>query len=208
MSSQENYEAHDAETPRQEATGGEQPSPPPAQPPPPPQSAPQSSGWRSGAQPQYGFDPREKNAALACFLSLMPGLGQVYVGYYQRGFMHILIVGSVIAILAESPVDELIPLFGIFLPFFWLYNIIDAGRRAGLYNHALRGGAGVELPLDAIPGTSGSVFGGAVLIGAGLLMLMYTRYGMSMRWIEEWWPVAPIAFGVWLVLQGLSKTRK
>ena len=167
-------------------------------------------GWRPGREfsrdPSFGFDPRSKNAVLACFLSLMPGLGQIYVGFYQRGFLHILVVGSTIAILAEEPVRALTPLLGIFLPFFWLYNVIDAGRRAGLYNHALRSGGTMDLPLE-IPGqggAGGAVFGGAILIGLGFLLLMYTRFGLSLQWLHEWWPLGPIVFGAWLVAKGLA----
>ena len=172
------------------------PGPPPAGPPP--------AGWGRGyaRDPSFGFDPRAKNAPLACFLSLMPGLGQIYVGAYQRGFMHILIVGSTIAILAAEPVPELTPLLGIFLPFFWLYNIIDAGRRAGMYNHALQAGGKLDLP--EIGGASGSVLGGTILIAAGSILLSHTRFGMSMRWLEEWWPVAPIMLGAWLVLKAMA----
>ena len=39
-------------------------------------------------------DPRSKSPALAAILSMMPGLGQVYIGYYQRGFVHILVIAS------------------------------------------------------------------------------------------------------------------
>ena len=44
-------------------------------------------------------DPRRKNPALAGILSAMPGLGQIYVGYYPRGFIHIMVVGILIALL-------------------------------------------------------------------------------------------------------------
>ena len=68
----------------------------------------------------------------------MPGLGQVYVGYYTRGFVHAIVVASIITVL-NLEVLELEPLFAMFLAFFWLYNIIDAGRRAAMYNHVLAG---------------------------------------------------------------------
>src|SRR2546422_5166435 len=96
----------------------------------------------------YAFDPRTKSPTLAGFLSLMPGLGQIYVGYYQRGFVHIVVVGTTIALLANDAVPELVPLLGLFLAFFWLYNVIDAGRRASLYNMALQGAGTMALPED------------------------------------------------------------
>ena len=101
--------------------------------------------------------------AVACCLSAMPGLGQVYVGYYQRGFLHAIVVAGLIAILASGEPGALTPLFGLFLAFFWLYNMIDAARRATLYNQALAGGHEPDLPADfESPGLGGSqrpVFG-------------------------------------------------
>ena len=159
--------------------------------PPPPQRQPQ--------------DPRAKSPALACFLSIMPGLGQVYVGYYQRGFIHALVVASLIALLAAD-VGALIPLAAIFMAFFWLYNIIDAGRRAAFYNQALAGQEEIDLPSDfKLPGFGGSIFGGSVLIVAGFLLLLHTRFDMSLDWIEEWWPVAPIALGVYLLVKAIQE---
>src|SRR5438093_2100938 len=84
-------------------------------------------------------DTRSKSPALAAFLSMMPGLGQVYVGYYQRGFIHAAVIGSLVTILSSGAVEGLHPLFGLFMAFFWLYNVIDAARRASLYNDALAG---------------------------------------------------------------------
>ena len=95
--------------------------------------------------PRYNEDPRRKSQGLAMFLSLMPGLGQVYVGYYQQGFINIVVVASLIALL-DSGVGALDPLGGLFLAFFWLYNIIDAGRRAAAYNQSLIGLDEAELP--------------------------------------------------------------
>jgi len=148
-------------------------------------------------------DSRRKSPFLACLLSLMPGLGQVYVGYYQRGFIHIAVASTVIAILvAQSQVgfSPLIPLGSIFLAFFWLYNVVDAGRRAALYNEMLDGRTDIELPQDfATPGLSGSVAGGATVALVGLILLLHTRFEMSLDWLEEWWPVALIAFGAYLI---------
>ncbi|MEE8246041.1 MAG: hypothetical protein V3S87_02130, partial [Alphaproteobacteria bacterium] len=93
-------------------------------------------------------DPRRKKPFLASFLSIMPGLGQVYVGYYKRGFINAIVVAVLVTLLASGDLDSLIPLVAIFLGFFWLYHLVDAGRRAALYNQALAGGGEIELPED------------------------------------------------------------
>ena len=106
-------------------------------------SAPAAPALQSPGPYVSILDSRRKSPALACFLSLMPGLGQVYVGYYQRGFVHAAVVATLITVLS-SEIRELTPMVALFLTFFWLYNIIDAGRRAALYNEVLAGRTGIE----------------------------------------------------------------
>lgn len=167
---------------------------------------------RARTVPTAASDSRRKSPFLACVLSLMPGLGQVYVGYYQRGFIHIAVVSSLIAILvaqSNAGFSPLIPLGSIFLAFFWLYNVVDAGRRAALYNEMLDGRTDIELPQDfATPGLSGSVAGGVATALVGLILLLNTRFDMSLDWLEEWWPVALIAFGAYLVYKAKQEPAK
>jgi hypothetical protein len=145
-------------------------------------------------------EPRMKSPVLAAILSLMPGLGQVYVGYYPRGFVHISVVAGIVSILAASQDEAYIPLLGMFLAFFWLYNVIDAARLAVLYNQVVGGGREPELPDGfKLPGMGGSILGGAILMAAGFAVLLHTRWGMRLDWIAEWWPVFPMLFGAYLV---------
>lgn len=152
-------------------------------------------------------DPRLKSATLAMVLSAVPGLGQIYVGYYQRGFVHALTVASIITFLANARVGNgLIPLFGLFLAFFWLYNIIDAGRRASLYNQFLAGSETIEMPSDfGSPRFGGSIFGGMLLILGGFVLLLHTHWDVSLDWIEEWWPALPMIGGVWLITRAIQE---
>ena len=148
-------------------------------------------------------DPRRKSPLVAAILSAMPGLGQVYVGYYQQGFLHVLAIAGMIALIATRSIDNNLegPL-GFFIAFTWLYNIIDAARRASLYNQALSGLRPMDLPEDAKgPRRLGSLAGGVVLIGAGLVLFGHTMFGMSLRWVADWWPMALVGLGAWLVYQ-------
>lgn len=149
-------------------------------------------------------DPRRKKPFLASILSIMPGLGQVYVGYYKRGFINAigfaLLVGFV-----SAGIDPLVPLVAIFMAFFYLYNIVDAGRRAALYNQALAGGAEIELPKDfEAPGLGGSIAGGVALVVIGLIILSHTAFGASLEWLESWWPLAVVGFGAWLLIKAIQ----
>lgn len=152
------------------------------------------------AFPAVPHDPRRRSPFLASLLSLGPGLGQVYCGYYQRGFAHALVVGTLITLMAGGYLGPLLPLAGVFLAFFWIYNVIDAGRRAMLINEALDGRTNLELPDDfQPPGLRGSVAGGTAIAVLGVVLLFHTLLDYSLDWVEEWWPAALIAFGLYLV---------
>jgi hypothetical protein len=155
-----------------------------------------------------GTDPRRKSPLLACVLSAIPGLGQVYVGYYRRGFVHIAIFVVLFSLLVnEFGGNELSPLFTFSTIFFFLYNLVDAGRRASLYNLALDGIEQVEMPSDftmpAFQGPRGSVLGGVVLIVAGTALFLYTKFDVPLDWVREWWPIGVVAIGVYLVVMAI-----
>ena len=182
-------------TPSARQSGPEQnpaqapPTPPPAAP--PATATPQAYHART--------DSRTKSPFLATLLSLMPGLGQVYVGYYQQGFINILVVGSLIVLLSLD-VDDLAPLVGLFLAFFWLYNMVDASRRAGFYNHALAGLTETGLPDEMqMPDGHGSLVTGIFLLLFGLFSFAHTHFGVSLDWLADAWPVVLILMGLYLI---------
>ena len=145
--------------------------------------------------------PGSKSVALAGILSAFVGLGHVYLGYYRRGFIHFAIFAGTIYVLSQPGVGgDLGPLLGPFLGFFWCYNLLDAIRKAGAYNRALRGGAyGEEIELPSDDGFGNAA--GVLLTAAGVMLLMHTRFDYDFYWLEEWWPVG-------LILLGASILRK
>jgi hypothetical protein len=153
-------------------------------------------------------DPRRKSPVLASLMSLVPGLGQVYIGYYLQGFINILVVASIITLLSQGETG-LTPFLAIFMAFFWLYNIVDASRRATFYNQALDGLAPSELlPEISLPDSSGSLVWGVALMVVGALALSHTLFGISLAWLNRWWPLALVLVGVYLVYKSFStKTR-
>jgi hypothetical protein len=166
-------------------------------------SRPQDATVRtSGGAVRRDFydDPRRKSPVLALVLSAMPGVGQIYVGYYHQGFTNALVVASIIALLSSNLVRGAEPMFGIFLAFFWLFNVIDAWRRATFYNNALAGIGPATLPEEfAVTSGRGTLAGGVALVVVGVIALLHTLFGMPLDWIEKWWPVALIGVGVWLM---------
>jgi hypothetical protein len=139
---------------------------------------------------------------LAGFLSgFFPGLGQLYVGYYRQGITLAILFAGIITLLANGQLKGLEPFLGITLGFVWLYGIIDGAHRAQSVNRHLDGFGEEPLPAGSeLPG-GGSVFGGAVLVILGLIILLHTRFDMSLQWLADWWPVLMIGGGVWLIWQ-------
>ncbi len=139
---------------------------------------------------------------LAGFLSgIFPGVGQLYVGYYQQGIVLGLLFAAVVTILASGNVSPMEPFLGISLGFIWLYGIIDASRRAQAVNRYVEGFGEEPLPETAASLRGGSVFGGAVLVILGVIMLLHTRFDMDLQWLADWWPVVLVGLGAWLIWQ-------
>jgi hypothetical protein len=163
---------------------------------------------------------RRKSPVLAAILSLLPGLGQVYVGYYVRGFINIVVVASAIMLLAnESRLCgeggevqrqlSVTPFIGFFMVFYWLYNVIDAWRIAGFYNEALLGASAGDLKREmTLPSGGGSLAGGIFLVAIGLMIFLNTMFDLPLYWIRDWWPLAPVGFGVYLIVQAVKDRRR
>ena len=146
-----------------------------------------------------------KSPALATWLSLFPGLGQTYIGYYQLGFMYVVVMALCILVLS---LGILAPFIGPMLAFFWIFNLIDANRRATHYNRSLEGMEQSDVPPDfEMPNLKGSLPMGILLMVLGFLILLDLNYGVSMEWIEDWWPLALVGFGGWLIFKGRQKDK-
>jgi len=173
--------------------------------------APEPSGYPASPVPRrdYVDDPRRKSPILALILSAMPGLGQIYVGFYQQGFTNALVVATMIALLNTNVLHHLEPLLGVFLAFFWLYNVVDAWRRAVFYNNALAGIGPATLPEEFTVGLGkGSAIGGVALILVGVVLLSNTLFSVPLDWLEHWYPVAFILVGAWLIYPAIAGRKK
>lgn len=168
-------------------------------------AAPSSGIWQPTLDQR--FDPRRKSPPLAAVLSVIPGVGQVYIGYYVRGFVIAAIFGLMLIVAAESN-EPLGPVLALGCIFLWIFNIIDAGRMAALYNHAAAGVDTVQMPEDfKLPKMGGSIVGGAALLTFGAIALSHTAFNYSLDWLEDWWPLFPLALGGYLLARGVMERQ-
>ena len=42
----------------------------------------------------------------------------------------------------------------------------------------------------------------------GILALSYTKFDMSLTWLEDWWPVIPIGVGLYLIVVNVIERMK
>jgi hypothetical protein len=171
-----------------------------------PQAAPQPIPFiPPPARPDYYRDPRAKSPLTATVLSLMPGLGQAYLGYTQLGFIHAAAAATFIGVMSSNQLGPLEPFVGVSMTFFFLYNLVDAHRRALLFNESLSHLERAPLP-DGFGAVSfkGRLAAGVLLIVVGLLILLNIRFGFSFAWLERWWPLGLVFLGVYLVSRAVK----
>lgn len=164
-------------------------------------TAPAAPGMWEPSRRQM-FDPRRKSPFLAAALSVIPGIGQIYIGYYLRGIATAAVF--LIAVMITAEVNSGVgPFFMLAAIFIWVFNLIDAGRMAALYNHAAAGSNAITMPADLkLPRLGGSIMGGLLLLLFGGIALSNTAFGYSLDWLEQWWPAFPLGLGAWLLLRG------
>ncbi len=174
-------------------------------PPPPPNVYPPIGG--PGAYippPPMNTGP---NPTVAGILGALPiGLGAVYCGQYAKGLAHLgIVVLCIIGLSADLPWYVKMTL-GIFLGFFWVYQIVDAIRTA----RAIQTGQPSPDPFGlqqmfGIGGAAPSATGektetkvpmaAVILIGLGVLFLINTAFDFS---LHRFWPLILIVLGVYL----------
>src|SRR5262245_41448392 len=139
-----------------------------------------------------------KSPAAALLLSLFPGLGQIYNGQPAKAL--VFFFAQVASIYAASTIDGM-P-YGFFIPFVYLYNLIDAWRSAGIINARAAGGG---TPIDE-DGTESPAWGGT-LTGIGALLLFNNLGWLNLAAMQRYWPVLLIIAGGALLSSSLRKKR-
>jgi hypothetical protein len=157
------------------------------EPAPPPPAAPAATY----APRPYG-DPLAKSPGLALFLSiLVPGLGHIYVGTYERALMIIGGIGVSIWAIVQSE-GQLWPL-AFAITFGYFFSIFDAYREAQIANLD-----GRELPRPQRQGEGRLLFGIFLTVVAGLVLADNLGF-FDIRWFYEWWPVLILLIGLYFI---------
>ena len=157
------------------------PAPPVAPPVPQPVAAAPTAG------------PVRRSPGLAVVLSCFPGLGHLYLGLYQRALA---IFASFVFAIWLSEHSTL----GILIAGVVLFGFVDAYRQAQALNLGL-----LPEPLSGIAakpaGRSGGKLGFGIFLLLGGLVLLYDRfYPIDFTFLEDWWPLVLVLFGVYLVV--------
>ncbi|MGD8897546.1 MAG: DUF5668 domain-containing protein [Acidobacteriota bacterium] len=165
-------------------------SPAPEAPPPlPPGPAP-------GAAPYVQLP---KSPGLAAFLSLFPGLGQVYNGQIARAFVFFFaFVGSIYLTAEGYPFP-----FAFLIPFVYLYNMIDAWKGSTAINRRFLGGEGEKTEEE---GVESPIWGGS-LVAIGLLVLLSNLGWLDLERLARWWPLLLIAVGAYFIYASIQKKK-
>ena len=168
--------------------------PAPAPPPPPVAYGP--------AAPLSPSAPLPKNPGAAGALGIIPGMGHLYLGLYQRAAILFGIWVLFISLAGHSHG----PFPGIAIPFWMVFSIIDASRQAKAINATGRPEANV-LGSDEPVRVSGSLTAGVLLILIGGFLLLDRFATIDLSFLNDWWPVLLVAFGAWQVFRHFQGKR-
>lgn len=178
---------------------------------PPPTTA--AEAYRPPAAP---IIVEKKSPGLAGILSgIFPGLGQLYLGLYQRAFkVAAAFVGCIWIVSADMFHGNLTPVFGLGIAFIWFFGIIDAVRQAKAINagYVDAGGLAASEQVARIKREStASLTWGVILVGIGTLWLIDRYVDLDWFWamVEDWLaPVSFILLGLVLIITYVIKKRR
>lgn len=175
-----------------------------ATPPPPPPPATYAAPPQMWVAPPPPKPAHWKSPGAAGVLSMLPGLGHVYLGLYQRA-----IIGFFVWVMLMTLADKTngAPLFAVGIPFWWAFTLIDAVRQARAINATGTPESNLfttEKPVRV----SGNLTIGVLAILFGLFFLLDRFVRIDLSWLWDSWPLLFVAFGIWQVFLYAQSKRK
>lgn len=152
-----------------------------------------------GTIPASGAKPDSGAPVLAFLLGLIPGLGAIYNGEYNKALLHIIIFAGIILGISLDLGDGAEAVLICALVVFPFYMAIDAVRTL----KAKQTGVTYQDPIENW--TKQKSFGPILLIALGALFLL-RNFGVFdlFRMRELFFPLILIALGVWLLRNRIS----
>jgi hypothetical protein len=150
-----------------------------------------AAGSPATAAPAVPASRDEGNPGIAFLLGLVPGLGAIYNGEYNKALIHIVVFAAIIVGLSSDIGDAGEITLSFVLTGFIFYMAIDAMRTVKARN----AGASVQDPLESWSKTR--PVGPLILIAVGALFLL-NNFGFFdfFRVRQIFWPLVLIGVGV------------
>jgi hypothetical protein len=171
-------------------------------PPPPPQVVPEPSPLPNLEKGDPYCSP-----GVAFALGLVPGVGAICNGELMKGFIHVLIFGSLISLSDSNQVAGLNPLFGIMAGAFYLYMPLEAYHTARKRTLALRG-IQIITPFERMKFSS--LWTGLLAAALGGLFLVNQFVPDAIAFVMRGWPIILILIGLYNLARhfGLNPLQK
>ena len=137
----------------------------------------------------------KRSPAAAFWLSLLPGVGHLYLGQFTKGLVFPLVLAGII-----NAIDRGAGGLGILIPVFWIAVMLDAHRSAQELNVAIDRGV---LPPVGMNYQLGKWWGW-VLIVLGVLFTLTNFNWINLDWVFNLWPLGLIAVGIYVLRRPAS----
>lgn len=154
--------------------------------------------------PAYRPMPASKSPIVAAIFSLMmPGLGHVYLGLYQRALTFFLVWLAIFSTLVNTHDG---PELGLLIPlmiFVALFNVFDAYRQASL----AMWGEPEELRAVARSRGKNNLAMGIALVAVGTYGLLRRYFDLDLSFLLDHWYLIVIVVGGWLIWQAMAANK-
>jgi len=127
-------------------------------------------------------------------LGLVPGVGAICNGEYLKGFLHVLIFGSLVSLAGSQEVGGFGPMFVILAIVFYLYMPLEAYHTSKKRTLALRGII-VVTPFERI--RFSDLWVGSLAVLFGLVFLINQFVPGTIPFLLRGWPLALIGIGAY-----------
>ncbi len=143
--------------------------------------------------------PSTGSPALAFILGLIPGLGAIYNGEYNKALIHIVVFAAIVVGLSSNMGDGPTVALAFVLVGFIFYMAVDAMRTVKVRN------AGEAMPDPLESWSKTRPVGPLILIAVGALLLLY-NFGFFdfFRVRQIFWPLVLIGVGVLMLRNRLG----